>query len=172
MRVIGIDPGNSGALVILPNKAEDLMVFLDMPVIELRRGGGKVPDVSEIIKFIDDTGVGGDDIVFLEKPAKRPTFFGGKVVSSVQANYLAGYYAAMFCTLFRLKGIRYQEVTPQAWQKVFSISSKSGDTGEQSYLIASKLYPKAELTGKRGGKKDGRSDALLIATYGKRTMGN
>jgi len=166
MRVIGIDPGNSGALVILSEKEDT--VFLDMPVMEVSTG--KLPNVAEIIRFVDDNCIGTDDVVFLEKPAKRPTFMCGKKVSNVQANYLAGYYAAMFCVLFRLKGVKYQEVTAQAWQKVFSISSKQGDTGDQSYLIASKLYPKAELTGKRGGKKDGRSDALLIATFGSRLL--
>ena len=40
----------------------------------------------------------------------------------------------------------------------------------QSYKIASALFPTADLKGKRGGKKDGRSDAILIAEYGRRRL--
>ena len=41
---------------------------------------------------------------------------------------------------------------------------------KQSYAIASQLFPEAKLLGPRGGLRDGRCDALLIAEWGRRHL--
>lgn len=62
-----------------------------------------------------------------------------------------------------------ETVNPHIWQKVFGITGKKGDTGDQSIQIARSLFPTIEFETKRGRKLDGRADALLIAEYGRRT---
>lgn len=59
--------------------------------------------------------------------------------------------------------ISWREVRPQTWQRAVGITPKSGKQG--AYIVASRLYPTAELTGPKGGIKDGRADALLLAHY-------
>ena len=158
-RIIGIDPGNQGAIVISDPDA-NTRVIIDMPTLKPKKKGGEIPDLELIIKFLDEKTT-SDDLVVMETPQKRPTILG----SNVQANYLAGYYTALFVVLFRLRGMKYRLVPPKRWQLHYGISSEGGDTGKQAYCVASKLYPTAELRGPRGGIKDGRCDAILIMDY-------
>jgi len=57
----------------------------------------------------------------------------------------------------------YVLVRPTEWQKACKVKPKSGKKGIHS--VISKIYPKAELVGPRGGIIDGRCDALSIAHY-------
>jgi hypothetical protein len=61
----------------------------------------------------------------------------------------------------------YDKVRPQAWQKICGVKPKSGKKG--IYETISKIYPKAELLGSRGGILDGRCDALSMAHYARKT---
>ena len=63
--------------------------------------------------------------------------------------------------------IPFEIVHPKKWQKVYSIAKK---TKEQSYAIASQLFPLVNFLGKKGAIKDGRSDAILMAEYGRRQL--
>ena len=63
-------------------------------------------------------------------------------------------------------GMIAKTVTPKVWQKYIGVTAKGKAIKKQVAQIASGLYPKAELHGKRGGLLDGRSDALMIAHYG------
>jgi hypothetical protein len=63
--------------------------------------------------------------------------------------------------------------TPQAWQKHFGLKKIKGEKSLSKETIAAKcleLYPDALLYGPRGGLKDGRSDAILIARFCLDTM--
>ena len=62
-------------------------------------------------------------------------------------------------------GIEYIEISSRKWQKEFF---EPGDTKVKSVNIASRLFPKCEFVTKRGRKIDGRSDAMLMAEYGRR----
>lgn len=54
---------------------------------------------------------------------------------------------------------------PQDWQK--GLIAK----GQTSMDVAARLFPGAELHGPKGGPRDGRADALLIAHHARRTVG-
>ncbi|GAA3953591.1 hypothetical protein GCM10022278_10530 [Allohahella marinimesophila] len=59
-------------------------------------------------------------------------------------------------------------VRPQDWQAMFGLATGEKDKSRKKQQIADKaleLYPAANLYGPKGGLKDGRSDALLIARY-------
>lgn len=69
--------------------------------------------------------------------------------------------------LLAARGIAYEDPTPQQWQKNLVRKSDSTENKHRSFLAASRLYPHLipELQGSKGGIKDGRCDALLIAHY-------
>ena len=56
-------------------------------------------------------------------------------------------------------------VTPQQWMKGLVTKSDGPDTKSAVKNVATRLFPKAELFGSKGGYKDGRGDALLMAYY-------
>tara|TARA_B100000809_G_scaffold218828_1_gene225660 strand:+ start:198 stop:620 length:423 start_codon:yes stop_codon:yes gene_type:complete len=57
-------------------------------------------------------------------------------------------------------------VAPKVWQNFIGVTAKGKAIKKQVAEIATKLYPTANIHGKRGGLLDGRSDALMIAHYG------
>lgn len=66
-------------------------------------------------------------------------------------------------------GIPYELIRPQAWQNQFGLNTGIKDKAKKKQQIADhciRLYPDTNLTGPRGGLRDGRSDAiLLVALY-------
>jgi hypothetical protein len=64
------------------------------------------------------------------------------------------------------KGIVAKTVTPKVWQKYAGVTAKGKAIKKEVSLIATTLYPLANIYGPKGGLLDGRSDALLIAHYG------
>ena len=76
----------------------------------------------------------------------------------------------MFRAIFTAAKISFVEVPPKEWQKKFGIKGIKGDpdaTKEQSYLIASRLFPLQDFKTERGRTLDGRSDAALITEFGR-----
>jgi crossover junction endodeoxyribonuclease RuvC len=65
--------------------------------------------------------------------------------------------------------IPFEAVRPQAWMRALGIPPKADKRAHVERALS--LFPTAEVTGPRGGMKDGRADALLIAEYGRRTHG-
>jgi len=62
-------------------------------------------------------------------------------------------------------GIPFREITPRTWQK--GVIAKAQDK-KPALAAAQRMFPQAKLTGPRGGAKDGRADALLIADWCRR----
>jgi hypothetical protein len=74
--------------------------------------------------------------------------------------------------LLKLAKVPYIVVTPQRWQRgvkgkpgVLDKFSDKGDIKQQVWEFAKRRWPKSELSGPRGGRLDGRSDALCLALY-------
>ena len=66
--------------------------------------------------------------------------------------------------------IPYEFVTPRKWQKVvYDSAKKLDDPKRQSFELASRLFPTLEFKTRRGRILDGRSDAMLIAEYARKT---
>jgi len=66
-------------------------------------------------------------------------------------------------------GFPVEESLPSSWQKLF-FKSKGKDTKQLAYDTACKLFPTVCdcFSGPKGGIKDGRSDAALLATLARR----
>ena len=148
--IIGIDPGNTGAVAAVDRYGKFFEV-LDIPLKE--EGNKKI--ISPIQLFEDIDFFKGVDSVYLEKVHAMPN----QGVTSM-FNFGQGY--GIIKGVLGCLGYDYTLVTPQAWKKHHGLLKTDKDAAR---LKAIELFPEAEQYLQR--KKDiGRADALLIAAYG------
>lgn len=161
MRIIGIDPGLSGAVAVLDGAR--LVSVCDTPTIKV----GKKPayNLLAMESMIGDVRAASsfdtDDIrVGLETQRAMPK-------QGVTSMFSLGMGYGIWIGLLVGMGLSYELVQPKAWRKTFSLKPGKGASLE----AAARLFPCAELRGPRGGGKDGRADALLIAEHVRRLNG-
>lgn len=153
MIFIGIDPGATGAIATIKKFVQDKPIIYynvyDCPELMIERVNliRKIIDTSEKISCMIEK------VHAFHKSAAKSAFeFGGN-------------FYAWQAILSSFK-VPYEFVTPQKWQKEMHDSAKKlGNIKAQSVELASRLYPNVEFKTRRGRILDGRSDALLIATY-------
>lgn len=151
-RILGIDPGASGALVCLDTETYALEVY-DMPVVEVKRGARMVKQVNAAM-LVDAIRQAAPDKAVIEAVHAMP----GQGVSSMFAfgralGVIEGALAGL--------GIPSTLIPPREWTTVMRI--KGGKDGSRNR--ASELFPKHAALFARV-KDDGRADAALIAVYG------
>lgn len=152
MRILGVDPGASGALVILDTEKNTLSVF-DMPTVEIKRGKRNIRQVSAQL-IVDILSPFTVDHAYVERVGAMP----GQGVSSMFAfGRAAGVVEGVLAAL----RIPTTYVTPQEWQKAMRVVG--GKDGSRNR--ASQLWP-GQSTHFARVKDDGRSDAALIAAFG------
>ena len=137
---IGIDPGISGATVMI---SEDGIDFFDWP-------GGPAQFSDEITNWQKDYNLSAiiEAVHSMPKQGVASMFKFGCNFGIIQG------------VLSSLK-IPYDLLSPQAWQKGL-ISKGDGETAkERSINVARRLYPNADFLGRK--KDNGRADALLMA---------
>lgn len=145
---LGIDPGASGAIALIDNSGDVLVeVWPGDPVAaaDLLRGWRTSYDIQHAC---------------LERVASRP----GQGVSSV---FSFGTNFGCWQGILAALAIPYSLPTPQAWQKGLIVPSDGPDTKARSLAVARRLFPTVDLHRKGD---HGKSDALLLALYAKRTM--
>jgi crossover junction endodeoxyribonuclease RuvC len=162
MVILGIDPGKDGAVALLSDSNNEV---IDTPMLSPGKGK-RAYDEPEMLRYLTSyqafaEGHGGL-VAVLEQVHAMP---GQGVTSMFSMGEGYGLWRGLFVGL----GIPYQLVTPQAWKKLvlagFGLKDKNA-----SYQVASRLYPSMNLMGARGGIKDGRSDAVCLAEWGRRTL--
>lgn len=156
-KVIGIDPGKKGAIVILNGES---FHYFKMPLD--KNNDVDFHKVLEYLTWHDDA------FVVLE----RAVAFGMGVTSAFN-------YGRDFRTLqivIEFVGLKNILVMPAVWTKeIHSCIKKGNDKKDNSARAAKKLFPKIfkQLPRNRNGKLlDGVVDALLIAEYGRRRSGD
>ena len=160
--VIGIDPGLMGAIVRISDG--DVFDMKDMPVVYIKKGksGKNMYDIVSICNILRELNT-GKIYAYVEKTQPMRGV-------RVQASWGLGYCEGMLVGMLAMLNIPYELIHPKKWHNYFGIVKSKGDYKVQAYQIAKQLFPQAELTGPKGGLKDGRSDALLIAEYGRRHL--
>jgi crossover junction endodeoxyribonuclease RuvC len=152
MRVLGIDPGKSGGLALIDTEALTIAVT-DMPV----------EAATKSRELTSPTGVSAaflllmPDYCFLEEVWAQP---GEGAVGAFSFGRGFG----------RLEGVAAGAsvpvwlVRPQTWKAALQVPADKG----RSVTRAKQLIPAAApaFAGPRGGTKDGRAEAALIAFYG------
>jgi hypothetical protein len=154
MRIVGIDPGKDGYIVLLENGVFKQAV--PMPVVQ--HGNKRELSPESICEALLDF---NPDRVYIEQ---QQPFSKQGVVSTGSTMYGMGLLVGICVG----KWIRVL-VRPQKWQKAVGIKKKDADdTKNRAILKAQELFPHVDLRRTERCKKphDGFADALLIAYFG------
>ena len=151
---IGIDVGLSGAVAAVDATGASCKVY-DIPT---RRVGRKreydLPAFDLLLRTL-----GHNLPAYVEKVGSRP----GQGLAST-FRFGEGYGIAQ--ALVVAAGHRLTLVRPQTWKRIM-LRDMGRDKGA-SCVRAIQLFPTAPLVGPRGGAKDGRAEALLMAELARR----
>jgi crossover junction endodeoxyribonuclease RuvC len=154
---VGIDPGASGAIAVV-NVFDQLVAVLDAPTVTTSTvsGGSRTRlDVAEAANLLRQWP--GIVSVGLERVGAMP---GQGVTSMFSFGEGFGMWQGILGTL----GLPYELFLPLTWQKT-QLGARSARGKDAAYVVASRLYPDAQLRGPRGAILDGRADAILIARH-------
>jgi len=151
--VIGCDPGEAGyiAVINLTNKTTTF-IHNNLPPYDVYER------LKELERDFDIVGMGIEKVHAIQ---------GTSAGSNFKFGYNTGAITALLCTI----NSSLYEVTPKGWQNHIGLMLPNGlsPTNRKRRIkkgvgdICSKLYPTAKVRGVRGGLKDGKSDALMIA---------
>jgi len=147
--VIGIDPGASGALALLPSEGEPVAV--DYPgdvtlAADILRGWRLEHEVRLVAL---------EQVHSMPKQGVKSTFSLGRNLGAWEG-VLAGL------------GLPYVMVGPQEWQRGLVRPSDGDSPKERALTVARRLFPTVDLSRKGD---DGRADALLLAWWARKSLG-
>ena len=148
--VIGIDPGQSGAMALLDSGG--FVSVLDWA--SFREAYKTLWAWRQMFEV---------RLVALEDVFVRP-HDGMRAATTFQQH--AGGWAA----LLEILDVPWRKVKPQQWMKGL-VPAKRSERDKPSVPIAERLFPCVQLRGPRGGTLDGRADALLIAYWAAKEAG-
>lgn len=152
MKIIGVDPGATGAFAILDLDTRHL-VLIDMPTAKVKRGPRTVNQVDAVRLAEQLRPHAQDARATIEKVHAMP----GQGVSSM---FSFGRAAGIIEGVLAALDIPFSLVPPATWtKKMRMFGGKDG-----SRLKAQELFPdQAHLFSRK--KDDGRADATLLACY-------
>ena len=153
MKIIGIDPGLSGAIAIMQEKK--VINLLDMPIMSEGKKNKRQLNSAQLVKIIKENIENNDEIaVIVENVSAMP----GQGVTSMfnfgqTFGAIKGVCAALELPIFFVR--------PSKWKKHFDLINASKDA---SRTKAIEMYP--ALSNQLAKKKDvNKSDAILIARF-------
>ena len=153
MRIIGIDPGLSGAIAILENNK--VVGIYDMPVMAEGKKNKRQLNSAQLVNIIkDNTNIKEEIAVVVEQVNAMP----GQGVTSMfnfgqTFGAIKGVCAALNLSIFFVR--------PSKWKKYFELLNSSKDSSRTKVI---EMYP--SLSSQLSKKKDvNKSDAILIARF-------
>lgn len=146
MNFLGIDPGKKGGVGLLSPAGSP--VVWDAP--------DGVADMAQLIGWIQEEH-GPVGLCAIEKVHAMPKQ-GVRSVFTFGENY--GAWQGVLAALH----VPYITPTPQQWMRGL-VDKKAGKSA--NVATAKRMFPEVNFHGPRGGARDGRADALLIAWYAK-----
>lgn len=155
-RILGVDPGASGALSCYCTKTELLEIY-DMPVVEVKRGQRNVkqvnaPMLASLIKEISPNRAYVEAVHAMPGQGVSSMFAFGRALGVIEGS-LAGL------------GVPFTLVSPREWTAAMRV--KGGKDGSRNR--AAELFPRHANLFSRV-KDDGRADATLIAVFGAKVV--
>ena len=153
MKIIGIDPGLSGAIAVMHDKK--VMNMYDMPVMAEGKKNKRQLNSSQLVNIIkENINEDEDTIVVVEQVNAMP----GQGVTSMfnfgqTFGAIKGVCAALRLPIFFVR--------PSKWKKHFELINSSKDASRTKVI---EMYP--TLSGQLAKKRDvNKSDAVLIAKF-------
>lgn len=146
---IGIDPGQSGGLVVLSHRGD---IVLKSPM----------PDLPALCALLEGN---WPTHVFVEQVSSRP---GQGIASTFK---FGSHYGSILGILTALD-IAHTLLTPQKWQKLSVVGCIGDDPKAKALIAAQRLWPKEDWKASARCKRphDGMIDAALIALAGMRLI--
>lgn len=148
MRVIGIDPGASGAIVLLENGQP--IEWAEMPISKI--GSSTRVNAAALTDFIASCCC---EHVFVEAVHSMPK-------QGVASSFNFGHSVGTVMGVLGAMGLPHTLVTPQAWKKAMGLIGTDKDAARTRAI---QLWPKWRELDKKG-KGQALADAALIAKYG------
>jgi crossover junction endodeoxyribonuclease RuvC len=148
MRIIGIDPGASGAIVLLEDNVP--IEWTIMPTYKV--GSATRVNASELVYFMDNMDI---DHVYVEQVGAMP---GQGVTSMFNFGHSCGTVMGVIGAL----DYPHTMVTPQKWKKAAGLI---GTDKEAARARAIQLWPTWRALDTKG-KGQALADAALIGRYG------
>ena len=153
MKIIGIDPGLSGAIAVMHDKK--VINMYDMPVMAEGKKNKRQLNSSQLVNIIkENINEGEETIVVVEQVNAMP----GQGVTSMfnfgqTFGAIKGVCAALKLPIFFVR--------PSKWKKHFELINSSKDASRTKVI---EMYP--SFAEKLSKKKDvNKSDAILIARF-------
>ena len=153
MKIIGIDPGLSGAIAVMHDKK--VINLYDMPVMAEGKKNKRQLNSSQLVNIIkENINEGEETIVVVEQVNAMP----GQGVTSMfnfgqTFGAIKGVCAALKLPIFFVR--------PSKWKKHFELINSTKDSSRTKVI---EMYPK--LSNQLSKKKDvNKSDAILIARF-------
>ena len=153
MKIIGIDPGLSGAIAVMHDKK--VINMYDMPVMAEGKKNKRQLNSSQLVNIIkENINEGEETIVVVEQVNAMP----GQGVTSMfnfgqTFGAIKGVCAALKLPIFFVR--------PSKWKKHFELINSSKDASRTKVI---EMYP--TLSGQLAKKRDvNKSDAILIAKF-------
>lgn len=152
MRVLGIDPGITGALAMIDTELAALLIK-DMPAVKID-GRGQISEswLADTLREFDP------DHAFLERVHAMPK---QGVASSFSFGLSYGLVRGALAALL----IPTSLITPNEWKRHFRL----GADKNAARATAARLFPEASALFARN-KDDGRAEAALLALFGAQSM--
>ena len=149
-KIIGIDPGLSGACAVL--EEGKFTTFFDTPIFKV--GSKKEYNINEMAKFLSSHITAS---VFIEKQLPIPR-------QSSQSTFKTGYGFGLWVGIITTLNLPYTIVHPKTWKKKMLKDMPKEKDASRSRAI--QLFPNTadHLNLK---KHHDRAEALLLAEYGR-----
>jgi crossover junction endodeoxyribonuclease RuvC len=153
VKVLGVDPGATGAFVML---SETGLVVLDMPTFLITRGRSEKAevDVRHLAEWLASL---RPDVCYFEQ-------VGGMKGQAAGAAFNFGRSTGLAEAAVKLSGARFVAVPPATWKRRMGLLGAGKDAARQ---MAANQFPDAAAFFRRA-KDDGRAEAALLAEYGRR----
>lgn len=166
MRILGIDPGKTGAAALYEVPAGeyygDAVDAIDMPITEMF--GTDVVDAVKLLQWVQRM---KPDHVWLEKVVAMPSIpdkkTGERRQMGATSSFTFGDGFGTVRTAMVLDRWPISPVTPNVWKHFFGLH---GPDKEPSRVLAMDLMPSAAPLLTLKGRGRARGEALLIARYG------
>ncbi len=153
MKIVGIDPGLSGAIAIIEDNK--VVGIFDMPVMAEGKKNKRQLNSAQLVNIIkDNTKMNEEIVVIVEQVNAMP----GQGVTSMfnfgqTFGAIKGVCAALKLPIFFVR--------PSKWKKHFELINSSKDSSRTKVI---EMYP--SLSNQLAKKKDvNKSDAILIARF-------
>lgn len=147
--ILGVDPGCSGALVVL-DKDGNFINAMRTPT--MKDGKQSKVNGAAIVRFLEQYQI---THAYIEKVHSMPH-------QGVSSTFTFGHSAGVVEGIIQGLNISYTMITPQAWKKSNNLVGTDKDAARSRAI---QLYPSLKMLDKKG-EGQAVADALLIARHG------